>query len=56
MARRAPVLGGTRFARVHPDDISGDELVDPHGNTWSSIGATPLLLDRRWPVIATPIT
>ncbi len=49
-------VGGTRFARVHPDDISGDELVDPHGNTWSSIGATPLLLDRRWPVIATPIT
>ena len=49
-------VGGTRFARVHPDDISGGDLVDPHGNTWSSIGATPLLLDRRWPVIATPIT
>lgn len=49
-------VGGSRFARVHPDDIDGDELVDPHGNTWSSIGATPLLLDRRWPVIATPIT
>lgn len=49
-------VGGSRFARVHPDDIDGDQLVDPHGNTWSSIGATPLLLDRRWPVIATPIT
>lgn len=49
-------VGGSRFARVHPDDIDGDELVDPHGNTWSSIGATPLLLDRRWSTLATPIT